>query len=43
MKRKKIIEKIDDTLEKYSSLKKKTKKEKGYIIALEHFKILLKL
>lgn len=43
MKRKEIIKRINDTLEKYSSLNKKTKQEKGYILALEHFKTLLKL
>ena len=43
MKRKEIIKRINDTLEKYSLLNKKTKQEKGYILALEHFKILLKL
>jgi hypothetical protein len=43
MKRKEIIELIDETLEHYKIINKKTKEEKGYIIALEHFKILLKL
>ena len=43
MKRKEIIKRIDDTLENYNSLSKKTKQEKGYIIALKHFKTLLEL
>jgi hypothetical protein len=43
MKRKEIINRINDTLENYSSLKKKTKQEKGYILALNHFKTLLEL
>jgi len=43
MKRKEIIKRIDQTLENYSSLNKKTKAEKGYIIALNHFKILLEI
>ena len=43
MKRKEIIKRINDTLENYSSLNKKTKQEKGYIIALKHFKELLEL
>ena len=43
MKRKEIIKRIDDTLENYDTLIKKTKQEKGYIIALKHFKTLLEL
>lgn len=43
MKRKEIIKRIDITLENYSLLNKKTKQEKGYIIALNHFKTLLEL
>ena len=43
MKRKEIIKRINDTLENYSSLNKKTKQETGYILALNHFKTLLEL
>ena len=43
MKRKEIVKRINDTLEKYDSLNKKTKQEKGYVLALKHFKTLLEL
>ena len=43
MKPKEIIERIDIALKNYDSLNKKTKEEKGYILALKHFKTLLKL
>ena len=43
MKRKEILKRINQTLENYNSLNKKNKQEKGYIIALNHFKTLLEL